>query len=390
MRISDLVGWDRNPRKISPEALTGLEQSIRSFGLVQPIIWNKRTERVVGGHQRLKALANLGEESTEVVVVDMDEDKEKALNVALNNQHIAGEFDDTLDDLLKEISTWDENLFDSLRLDELMSDILDDEDEKKEIDPEYVADPGDAESVAKVGDVWTLGEHTLICGDMRHPEVLKSIGKTDVCLTDPPYGIDYQGGVEANRKKIANDSIDGFEEFIHEAMKTISEVVAPGGACLVFHADTMGHHFRSAYMSAGFHLSSCCIWVKDNATLSRQDWHWRHEPCLYGWREGAAHKWYGDRKQTTVWEFDRPKRSEKHPTMKPVDLIEYLILNVSKKGNTVFDPFCGSGTTLMACHTTGRRCVGVELDPMYVDVIVDRYQSTTGQVAERTATLDLG
>jgi site-specific DNA-methyltransferase (adenine-specific) len=239
--------------------------------------------------------------------------------------------------------------------------------------------------IAKPGDVWLLGRHRLICGDSTLAETYQSLMKeheADLVLTDPPYNVDYEGGAKT-KLKIQNDKMgDGaFKEFLCQAFSRMYENSKKGAAIYVFHADSEGYNFRAAFREAGYLLRQCLIWVKNSLVMGRQDYQWIHEPILYGWKDGAGHAWYSDRKQTTLIKFDRPQKSAEHPTMKPVGLCGYLIGNSSKEGDLVLDPFGGSGTTLIACDQLGRTCYTVELDPKYCDVIVKRYEQLTGQKA---------
>jgi len=371
-----------NPRKNlkpgDPE-YEKLKRSIEEFGYVEPVIWNKQTGNIVGGHQRFKVLVQMGAQDVDCVVVDLDPDKEKALNVALNK--ISGDWDiSLLTDLLKDLdaSGFDLSLtgFDLPDLNKMFGipdskeDDFDAEKALSEID----------EPKTKLGDVWLLGKHRLICGDSTSPEVIAKLMDSqmaDLILTDPPYNVDYEGGTGL---KIQNDKMQD-EQFLHfllEAFKRMHEFSKPGAAAYVFHADSEGYNFRSAFKSAGYTLRQCLIWVKNQLVMGRQDYQWKHEPILYGWKDGASHAWYADRKQTTLVEFDRPQKNPDHPTMKPVGLCGYFIKNSSKEGDIVLDSFGGSGSTLIACEQMNRVCYTCELDPRYSDVIVKRFAQNTG------------
>jgi len=367
---------DYNPRKNlkpgDPE-YEKLKRSIEEFGYVEPVIWNKRTGNIVGGHQRFKVLVQMGAQEVDCVVVDLDPDKEKALNVALNK--ISGEWDiPLLTDLLKDL---DANGFDLSLTGFDLPDL-----NKMFGVPDTKEDDFDAEKAlseiddpkTKLDDVWLLGKHRLICGDSTSPEVIAKLmdfQMADLILTDPPYNVDYEGGTGL---KIQNDKMQD-EQFLHfllEAFKRMHEFSKPGAAAYVFHADSEGYNFRSAFKSAGYTLRQCLIWVKNQLVMGRQDYQWKHEPILYGWKDGASHAWYADRKQTTLVEFDRPQKNPDHPTMKPVGLCGYFIKNSSKEGDIVLDSFGGSGSTLIACEQMNRVCYTCELDPKYCDVIVKR------------------
>lgn len=237
------------------------------------------------------------------------------------------------------------------------------------------------------GDIWQLGEHRLMCGDSTDLETVKALmgGTTaDLLLTDPPYNLDYEGGTE-DKMKIQNDSFKAegeFLEFLRKAMRCASEVMKAGASYYIFHADSEGRNFREAATEIG-KVRECLIWVKNSLILGRHDYQWRHEPCLYGWKDGAGHNWFNDRSQTTVLEFDRPKRNAEHPTMKPIPLFSYLMKNSTKPGDIVLDLFAGSGTTLVCAEQLGRRCFTMELDPHYCDVVLTRWEQFTGKVAQR-------
>jgi site-specific DNA-methyltransferase (adenine-specific) len=253
-------------------------------------------------------------------------------------------------------------------------------------DPDEVPEPP-AEPVTRPGDLWALGRHRLLCGDATKPEDLARVtdGRTaDVLLTDPPYNVGYEGKT-ADRLTIANDAMGDTEyrRFLAAALTTSARHLRPGGAFYLWHADTAGLAVRLACADAGLSVRQCLVWVKSVLVLGRQDYQWRHEPCLYGWADGAAHTWLGGRDRTTVLEFDKPARSADHPTMKPVELFEHLLENSCPPGGSVLDPFAGSGTTLVAAERAGRTAYLVELDPRYADVVVSRYEKFTGQKGER-------
>ncbi|WDC85744.1 site-specific DNA-methyltransferase [Caloramator sp. mosi_1] len=371
-----------NPRKkLKPgdAEYEKLKRSIKEFGYVEPIIWNERTGNIVGGHQRFSVLKNEGYKEIDCVVVNLGEQEEKALNIALNKIH--GDWDmPLLKDLLEELdkSMFDVSLtgFDAVEIEELISNVHDKEvkdddfDEKKAL--EEIKEP-----ITKYGDVWLLGKHRLMCGDstLLHDILTLLDGKkANICVTDPPYNIDYEGGTE-EKLKIINDKMEDkkFYEFLLSAFKNIYEVLDDGAAVYVFHADTEGINFRKAFKDAGFHLANVCIWAKNSLVLGRSDYHWQHKPILYGWKPTGKHRWYSDRKQTTIWNYDRPCKNAEHPTMKPIPLIAYPIKNSSMTNCIVLDPFGGSGSTLIASEETGRICYTMELDPKYCDVIVKRF-----------------
>ncbi len=353
-----------------------LKRSIEEFGYVEPIIWNKRSGNIVGGHQRFKILEANGINEIECVVVDLDEEREKALNIALNK--IKGEFDiPLLTDLLKELDDlgFDINLtgFDAAEISALFGETQAKEDDfdlekaTKEID----------KVITQRGDIWILGDHKLICGDCTKAEEMDTLMENDfadLILTDPPYNCDYEGATK-EKLKIMNDKMKDAEflKFLTKAFNCMNKYSKKGAPIYVFHADSEGYNFRAAFKNSGYVLRQCLVWQKNSMVMGRQDYHWAHEPILYGWKTGAAHSWYGDRKQTTLIKFDRPHRSTEHPTMKPVGLCAYFISNSSKEGDLIIDFFAGSGTTLIASEQLGRKCYSAELDPKYCDVIVKRW-----------------
>lgn len=246
--------------------------------------------------------------------------------------------------------------------------------------------PEEVETRCKPGDLWKLGEHRLICGDSTDINVVEKLmgdQKADMLLTDPPYNVDYEGKTK-DALKIKNDKMDNdtFRQFLRDAFNCANSVMRGGAVFYIWHADSEGYNFRGACADNDWKVRECLIWHKNTMVLGRQDYQWKHEPCLYGWKDGASHLWASDRKQTTILNFDKPARSELHPTMKPVGLFAYQISNNTHEGDNVLDLFCGSGTTLVACEQLKRRCFAVELDPKYADVIIQRWENLTGQTAE--------
>lgn len=228
--------------------------------------------------------------------------------------------------------------------------------------------------ITVLGDLYEIGEHRLLCGDSTDSDAVAKLmngQKADMCHTDPPYNIDYEGGSK-KREKISNDNIEDFTKFLYDAYTTISTALKNGGSIYVWHAPSETHNFIQQFLNAGFLFKSYIIWNKNNSTFGRADYHWKHESCIYGWLDGASHNWYGDRKQTTVWDIERPSRSNEHPTMKPIPLCSIPIENSSKQGDIIIDVFLGSGSTMVAAHQLKRKCYGMELDPKYCDVIVKR------------------
>lgn len=386
IQVERLLPADYNPRKdLKPgdAEYEKLKRSIEQFGYVEPVIWNKTTGRVVGGHQRLKVLLDMGITDVDCVVVEMDEEKEKALNIALNK--ISGEWDkDKLALLISDLQGTDFDVsltgFEPAEIDALFKDTLKDGVKEDDFDV-------DAElqkpTVTRPGDVWTLGRHRLVCGDSTKAEtfdLLMAGKKANLVVTDPPYNVNYEGSAG----KIKNDNMadEAFYNFLLAAFKNTEAVMADDASIYVFHADTEGLNFRRAFADAGFYLSGTCIWKKQSLVLGRSPYQWQHEPVLFGWKKKGKHQWYTGRKESTIWEFDKPKKNGDHPTMKPIPLLAYPIMNSSMSNTLVLDPFGGSGSTLIACEQTDRSCFTIELDEKFCDVIVKRYIEQVGSDAE--------
>ena len=370
-----------NPRKKlkkGDKEYEKIKQSLLKFGYVDPIIVNEDLT-VIGGHQRLTVLKDLDYETAKCVIVDLPKEDEKALNIALNK--ITGQWDEALlADLLLDLQESDFNLdltgFEPPEIDDILSNVHDKELSEDEFDvEEELKKP----TLSRHGDIWQLGKHRVICGDSTKAETYKQLlddRKANLVVTDPPYNVD----VEETAGKILNDNMsDGdFYQFLLSMFTQVENHMEDDASIYVFHADTEGLNFRKAFKEAGFYLSGCCIWKKNSLVLGRSPYQWQHEPCLYGWKKKGKHQWFSDRKQTTIWEYDRPKSSKDHPTMKPIQLMAYPIQNSSMRGTIVLDPFLGSGSTLIAADQTGRVCYGIELDEKFVDVIVKRYIEVTG------------
>lgn len=380
--IGDLRPAAYNPRKkLKPgdKEYEKIKNSIQEFGYVEPIIVNYDMT-VIGGHQRLTVLKDLGYKEVDCVVLHIeDENKVKALNIALNK--ITGAWNEQLlADLLVGLQAVDFNTdltgFEAPEIEQLFSKVHNKKIKEDDFDV-------DAElqkpTVAQSGDIWLLGRHRVICGDSILPDTFTRLMDGDLAnlvLTDPPYNVN----VKESAGRIKNDNMpdDEFYKFLFAAFTNAEQNMADDASIYVFHADSNGLIFRQAFKDAGFVLSGCCIWKKDHLVLGRSPYQWQHEPCLFGWKKGGKHLWYADRKQTTVWEYDRPTHSKEHPTMKPVALMAYPIQNSTMTNCIVLDPFLGSGSTLVACEETGRICYGVELDAKFVDVIVRRYIEMVG------------
>jgi len=371
-----------NPRKklkAGDKEYEKIKSSIQEFGYVEPIIVNYDMT-VIGGHQRLTVLKDLGYTEVQCVVVHIeDETKVKALNIALNK--ITGAWNEQLlADLIVDLQTAQFNTdftgFEAPEIEQLFSKVHNKEIQEDDFDV-------DAElqkpTMSRSGDVWLLGRHRLICGDSTLPDTYATLmngNRANLVVTDPPYNVN----VQETAGKIQNDNMpdEDFYKFLFAMFVNVEQQMEQDASIYVFHADTKGLIFRQAFHDAGFYLSGCCIWKKNALVLGRSPYQWQHEPCLFGWKIGGKHQWYSDRKQTTIWEYDRPKASKDHPTMKPVALMAYPIQNSSMSNCIVLDPFLGSGSTLIACEETGRICYGIELDPKFVDVIVKRYVESVG------------
>jgi len=381
--VTDINPAEYNPRKdLKPgdPAYEKLKRSMTEFGYVEPIIWNEETGNIVGGHQRYKVLVAEGHTEVECVIVKMSPEREKALNVALNK--VTGDWEfEALADLIKDLEAQDFDVtltgFDAAEIEDLFSQVHD----KDAKDDDYDVNKALEEAAfVKPGDVWLLGRHRLLCGDATKPEdveILMDGKKANLILTDPPYNVDFES---ASGLKIQNDKQDNdtFYSFLLAAFKNMAEHTAPGGSIYVFHADTEGLNFRKAFIEAGFHLSGVCIWKKNSLVLGRSPYNWIHEPILFGWLRGGKHKWFTGRSETTVWNYDKPKKNGEHPTMKPVPLLCYPIKNSSQVNGIVMDLFGGSGSTLIACEQIDRIAYTLELDPKYATVIVKRYIEQVG------------
>jgi DNA modification methylase len=392
-KINPAVYNPRKDLKTGDPEYEHLKKSINEFGLIDPLIWNKRTGNLVGGHQRLKILKERGDKEVEVSVVDFDDAKEKALNIALNK--ISGDWDmPLLKDLLEELDTGDFDMdltgFTSKEIEDLMTQFHTPEEGLTDDD----AVPENVETICKKGDLWKLGEHRLLCGDstvITDVERLMQGEKAGLIWTDPPYGVNYGDKIEkanpiAHRvRTIENDNLTpaNLEEFLRTAFSNASLVSDNGCAIYVAcPAGTLLPFLIASFNGSGFDFRWQLIWLKDQIVLSRADYHFKHENILYGWKSGETHYFTEDRKQSSVFECARPKSSPEHPTMKPVELIERMLTNSSKVGWIVLDLFGGSGSTLIACEKLNRKCRMMEIDEHYCDVIIKRWEDFTGKKAE--------
>jgi site-specific DNA-methyltransferase (adenine-specific) len=387
--VAGLIPYVNNSRKHSDEQVAQIAASIKEFGWTNPILVDG-ANGIIAGHGRLMAARKLGMEAVPVIeLAHLSEPQRKALIIADNKLAMNAEWDNDL--LMLELGELLEGGFDLDLLgfgkDELDALLSPTEATEGLTDEDAVPEPP-AAPVTVLGDVWLLGRHRVMCGDscsITDMDKLVAGRQTDMWLTDPPYNVAYEGGTK-EKLTIQNDSMadDAFRQFLRDAYVTADSAMKPGAVFYIWHADSEGYNFRGAAQDAGWKVRQCLIWKKSSLVMGRQDYHWKHEPCLYGWKEGAGHLWATDRKQTTILEFDKPSRNVEHPTMKPVALFEYQMLNNTKGGDLVLDSFGGSGTTLIAAEKNGRHSCLMELDPKYVDVIIKRWQEFTG----KTATLE--
>lgn len=381
--IEKLVPYVNNARTHSPEQINKLRSSLREFGFINPVIID-RDYGVIAGHGRILAAKEEGIKEIPCVFADhLTEAQKKAYIIADNRMAMDAGWDEEL--LRVEIEAlqaeaFDLSLtgFDEKELADLFQEDSEVEDDDFDVDGE-LKEP----AVTQMGDVWTLGRHRLVCGDSTKEEtyeVLMQGQKANLVLTDPPYNVNYEGAAG----KIKNDNMAGdkFYQFLLDAFTNMEKVMANDASIYVFHADTEGLNFRKAFADAGFYLSGCCIWMKPSLVLGRSPYQWQHEPCLYGWKKKGKHQWYADRKQTTIWSFEKTKKNTDHPTMKPIPLLAYPIKNSTMSNTLVLDPFGGSGSTLIACEQTDRSCFTIELDEKFCDVIVKRYIEQVGSADE--------
>ena len=397
IELSKLIGYENNPRK-NDAAVDAVAESIKQFGFKVPIIIDKDYV-IVAGHTRKRAAEKLGLETAPCIIADdLTPEQIKAFRVADNKTAELADWDfDKLEAEMKELQ--------EMNLDFSMADFgfdLSEFEEEKEVEEDdfdvdeeiaTIVDP-----VTKLGDVWKLGRHYLMCGDSTKAEDVEKLmngEKADLLLTDPPYNValGMGGSVDEARKRhrrtdglvIMNDKMEDseFYQFLVKCYSCGRDAMKEGASFYIWHADNEGLNFRAALKESGLTLRQTLIWNKNTITLGRQDYQWKHEPCLYGWKDGASHHWYSDRCQSTVLDFKKPSKSEDHPTMKPIELFDYQIKNSTKKGDIVLDLFGGSGTTIIACEQNNRVGYSMELDPKYCDVIISRWERLTGQKAEK-------
>lgn len=388
-----LKGLPKNPRSIKGVKFDKLKQSIQNYPemlswrslLVYPLDNGKYI--IVGGNMRYRAMKELRHKEAPVFIIPKETPIEKIKAYTILDNNGFGEWDwdllanewETfeLDDWGVDLPAFDESLTDD-----------EDGDEGNVAEDDFDEDKDDVEPRTNKGDIWVLGEHRLMCGDSTKASMIQELlsgEKVDLYITDPPYNVAYEGGTK-DALTILNDEMDddSFRDFLVNAFMAVDSVLKEGASFYIWHADSEGYNFRYAVKHCGWLMKQCLIWKKNAMVLGRQDYQWKHEPCLYGWKAGASHNWYSDRKQTTVLEFNKPNRNAEHPTMKPIELFAYQIQNSSRKGDIVLDSFGGSGTSIIACEQLNRKCYMMELDPHYCDVIVARWEKLTGKTAQKS------
>lgn len=368
VKTKDIVPNTENPRIIKDDKFKKLVQSIKDFPemlQIRPIVVNNEM-MILGGNMRLKAIQEIGLKEVPIIKAEnLTPEQEREFLIKDNVGF--GEWD------------WDAlaNDWDPAELNEWGLDVPNlDLNELEATEDDFDVPEGGSDTDIVLGDIFEIGQHRLICGDSTQTDTFEKLTEgvlADMVITDPPYNVNYEGATK-EKLKIENDNMGDkqFYQFLYDFYTACAAYSKPGGAWYVWHADSEGANFRQAMKDAGIMVKQCLIWVKSSMVMGRQDYQWKHEPCLYGWKEGAAHNWYSDRKQTTILEFARPNRNAEHPTMKPIELFSYQISNSSKQGDIVMDAFAGSGTTMVACEQLNRKAYVVEFDPRYCQVIIDR------------------
>lgn len=382
--VDELIPYKNNARTHSEEQVEKIAASIDEFGFINPVLIDKDNV-IIAGHGRVMGAKKLGLEKVPCLRIEHLTEAQKRAYILADNKlaEDAGWDEEILNIELQALREMDFDIslagfdLDDLSFDEYGEDeaIEDDYDEELPEEPK-----------SKVGQIYKLGRHRLMCGDSTSVEDVEKLmdgSFADLLLTDPPYNVDYTGKTK-DALKIQNDKMDNdnFRQFLRDAFAAADAVMKAGAVFYIWHADSEGYNFRGACFDIGWSVRQCIIWNKNCMVMGRQDYQWKHEPCLYGWKEGAGHLWASDRKQTTVLNFDKPTKNNIHPTMKPIPLFDYQIKNNTKGGDIVLDLFGGSGTTLMACEQNGRNAYLMELDPRYIDAIIDRWEQFTGQKAE--------
>jgi len=385
LKVGDLIPYVNNSRTHSDEQVMQVASSIKEFGFTNPILIDD-DGGIIAGHGRLMAAKKLGLAMVPCIRLGhLSEAQRKAYVIADNQLALNSGWD--LDALKLEIDRLGELDFDIELLgfdDDFLTSLMIEEPGEGLTDEDAVPEAPETPTTVE-GDVWVLGNHRLMCGDSTSIDALEKLTNNqlvDMWLTDPPYNVAYEGKTK-DALTIQNDSMsnESFRQFLTDSYSAADSVMKQGAVFYIWHADSEGYNFRGAAQDTGWQVRQCLIWKKSSMVMGRQDYHWKHEPCLYGWKSGSGHLWATDRKQTTILEFDRPNRSAEHPTMKPVELFEYQMLNNTKGGDQVLDSFAGSGTTLIACEKNGRFARVMELDPKYCDVIIKRWQEFTGKQA---------
>lgn len=384
--IKDLKHDHKNARKRTDRSAALIAESLKRYGAARSIVIDEDGRILAGngtvegarkaGISKLRIIEAEGDELIAVRRAGLSEDEKVGLALADNRSSDLSEWDN---EMLRQLSE-EHDLTPWFEDDELLAEVL--EPEEGKTDPDDVPE-APAEPITKPGDLWILGNHRLLCGDSTDTVALERLMENkpaDLWLTDPPYNVNYEGGTGL---KIQNDNMKDaeFRQFLHDVYVAANCFLRPGAAFYIWHADSEGYNFRGAAVDVGWKVRQCLIWLKSSLVMGRQDYQWKHEPCLYGWTEGAAHYWGSDRKQTTILEFDKPRRNGEHPTMKPVELFQYQMENSTKQGDVVLDSFGGSGTTLIAAERIHRKARLMELDPAYCDVIVKRWEDFTGKKA---------
>lgn len=398
VEIDSLLNYERNARTHSDQQIDQIIASIKEFGFTNPVLIDEANV-LIAGHGRTAAANKMGfDEVPAIRLLGLSENQKKALRIADNQLALNAGWDfELLESELSELETADFDLnllgFDSEFLDDLLDGtLLAGDDDEDKIDESQPAPEPPENPVSEIGDLWILGRHRVLCGDSTSIDAVEKLADgqvVDLLVTDPPYNVAYEGKTGDSLTIQNDDMSDGeFRQFLRDVYTSANSVMKPGAVFYIWHADIEGYNFRGAAHDIGWQIRQCLIWNKNSMVLGRQDYHWKHEPCLYGWKDGAAHYWGTDRKQVTILDFNRPTRNAEHPTMKPVDLIEYQIKNSSRRGEIVLDLFGGSGSTLIAAENSGRSAMLMELDPKYVDVIVKRWENQTGKDAVLESTGD--
>ena len=380
--IEELNPYENNAKLHPKEQIDQIVRSMEEFGNNDPIAIDENNV-IIEGHGRLLALKQMGEKEVPVIRLKHLTDEQKRAYILAHNQLTLNTgFDEEI--LAAELESIVGIDMADFGFDLDVVDVVEELTDVEEDSDFDVTPPKEPKS--KPGDLYQLGNHRLLCGDSTSlDDVAKLMGgeQADMLLTDPPYNVAYEGATE-DKLTIQNDDMEDedFRQFLRDVYASADSAMKPGASFYIWHADSEGYNFRGAAHDVGWTIRQCLIWNKNTLVLGRQDYHWKHEPCLYGWKDGASHNWYGNRKQTTVMDFDKPTRNGEHPTMKPVPLFAYQMEMSSKKGDNVLDLFGGSGTTMIAAEQLGRNAYLMELDPRYVDVIVNRWEELTGHKAQ--------